>query len=204
MVHDRTERLSFEDGGGAFHAAAPPSLPGHGQRSCFALKRGTLTTAACLLKRPAPPWRTGLRVARPGEEFVDCDHRGASDHGNRRHHENSFEHGSLLTHVDAKTPDESGSGKTRELRGRAISANGVCPARWRITLSLIRPTAPSYNIANALETIATGLLSVAERSVTRPKLMVRPRRTTRASASTSEAETARMKCVVWSTVVMAR
>ena len=32
--------------------------------------------------------------------------------------------------------------------------------------------------------------------------MVRPRRTTRASASTSEAETARMKCVVWSTVVM--
>ena len=32
--------------------------------------------------------------------------------------------------------------------------------------------------------------------------MVRPRRTTRASASTSEAETARMKCVVWSTVVI--
>src|SRR5437016_567847 len=61
-----------------------------------------------------------------------------------------------------------------------------------------------YSIANALETIATGLLSVAESSVTRPKLMVRPRRTTRASASTSEAETARMKCVVWSTVVMAR
>jgi len=61
-----------------------------------------------------------------------------------------------------------------------------------------------YSIANALETIATGLLSVAERSVTRPKLMVRPRRTTRASASTSEAETARMKCMVWSTVVRAR
>ena len=31
-----------------------------------------------------------------------------------------------------------------------------------------------YNIANALETIATGLLSVADSSVTRPKLMVRP------------------------------
>ena len=66
-----------------------------------------------------------------------------------------------------------------------------------------RPTIP-YSIANALETIATGLLSVAPRSVTRPKLMVRPRRTTRASASTSEAETARMKCVVWSTVVIGR
>src|SRR5262245_26804067 len=61
-----------------------------------------------------------------------------------------------------------------------------------------------YSIANALETIATGLLSVADSSVTRPKLMVRPRRTTRASASTSEAETARMKCVVWSTVVIGR
>src|SRR6266568_477807 len=36
----------------------------------------------------------------------------------------------------------------------------------------------------ALETIATGLLSVAPDKVTRPKLMVRPRRTTRASAST--------------------
>lgn len=61
-----------------------------------------------------------------------------------------------------------------------------------------------YSIAKALETIATGLLSVAPSSVTRPKLMVRPRRTTRASASTSEAETARMKCVVWSTVVIGR
>src|SRR6478736_1059828 len=43
-----------------------------------------------------------------------------------------------------------------------------------------------------------------ESSVTRPKLMVRPSRTTRASASTSEEDTARMKCVVWSTVVMGR
>ena len=33
------------------------------------------------------------------------------------------------------------------------------------------------SIAKALETIATGLLSVAEESVTRPKLMVRPSRT---------------------------
>lgn len=52
------------------------------------------------------------------------------------------------------------------------------------------------SIANALDTIATCLLSVAESRVTRPKLMVRPSRTTRASASTSDEETARMKCVV--------
>src|SRR5438270_10575103 len=52
------------------------------------------------------------------------------------------------------------------------------------------------SIAKALETIATGLLSAALESVTRPKLMVRPRRTTRASASTSDDITARMKCVV--------
>ena len=57
---------------------------------------------------------------------------------------------------------------------------------------------------HALDTIATCLLSVAESRVTRPKLMVRPSRTTRASASTSDAETARMKCVVWSTVVIGR
>lgn len=60
------------------------------------------------------------------------------------------------------------------------------------------------NIANALDTIATGLLSLADSSVTRPKLMVRPSRTTRASASTSDEETARMKWVVWSTVVIGR
>ena len=53
-----------------------------------------------------------------------------------------------------------------------------------------------HSIANALATIATGLLSVALKSVTRPKLMVRPSRTTRASASTSAAVTARMKWVV--------
>ena len=59
-------------------------------------------------------------------------------------------------------------------------------------------SAPSriHSIAKALETIATGLRSAALDSVTRPKLMVRPSRTTRASASTSEAVTARMKCVV--------
>src|SRR5580698_394167 len=61
-----------------------------------------------------------------------------------------------------------------------------------------------HSIANALETIATGLLSVALNSVTRPKLMVRPSRTTRASASTSDCVTARMKWVVWSTVVIGR
>src|SRR5712664_3731333 len=56
--------------------------------------------------------------------------------------------------------------------------------------------AHSHSIAKALETIATGLLSPALDKVTRPKLMVRPRRTTRASASTSDDVTARMKCVV--------
>ena len=58
------------------------------------------------------------------------------------------------------------------------------------------PAAYPHNIAKALVTIATGLLSVALDKVTRPKLMVRPRRTTRASASTSDEVTARMKCVV--------
>jgi hypothetical protein len=54
----------------------------------------------------------------------------------------------------------------------------------------------AHSIANALATIATGLLSAALVSVTRPKLMVRPSRTTRASASTSDEVAARMKCVV--------
>jgi hypothetical protein len=54
----------------------------------------------------------------------------------------------------------------------------------------------SQSIAKALDTIATGLLSVALNRVTRPKLMVRPSRTTRASASTSDCATARMKWVV--------
>jgi hypothetical protein len=53
--------------------------------------------AARFLKRPASRRGTGLRVARTDEEFVDCDHRGASDDGDGRHHENSFDHGSLLT-----------------------------------------------------------------------------------------------------------
>jgi hypothetical protein len=53
----------------------------------------------------------------------------------------------------------------------------------------------AHSIAKALETIATGLLSAALDRVTRPKLMVRPRRTTRASASTSGDVTAGMKCV---------
>ena len=58
------------------------------------------------------------------------------------------------------------------------------------------PGAQLHSIAKALETIATGLLSDALDKVTRPKLMVRPTRTTRASASTSDEVTARMKCVV--------
>ena len=61
---------------------------------------------------------------------------------------------------------------------------------------LPRPAAWFHSIANALVTIATGLLSAALDSVTRPKLMVRPSRTTRASATTSDAVAARMKCVV--------
>ena len=44
----------------------------------------------------------------------------------------------------------------------------------------------AHSIATALETIATGLLSVALDKVTRAKLMVRPRRTARASASTDD------------------
>jgi phage baseplate assembly protein W len=62
----------------------------------------------------------------------------------------------------------------------------------------------SCSIAKALDTIATGLSSAALSRVTRPKLMVRPSRTTLASASTSELATARMKWVVWSTVVIGR
>jgi hypothetical protein len=74
-------------------------------------------TGARFLKRSAS-WRgTGLRVARTDEEFVDCDHRGASDNGDGRHHENSFDHGFPLADLNVKTPEESCSRKTRELRG---------------------------------------------------------------------------------------
>jgi hypothetical protein len=176
-------------------------VPGHRRRPCLAPKRAAVRLRRLVfLKRPAPWRRTGLRVARSGEEFVDCDHRGASDDGDCRHHENSFEHGSLPTLFDAKD--------ARRIRfrqdQRTTGAGWKCGVRSG-AVSLIRlTTLRLYSIANALETIAIGLLSVAERSVTRPKLMVRPRRTTRASASTSEADTARMKCVVWSTVVIAR
>lgn len=61
-----------------------------------------------------------------------------------------------------------------------------------------------HSMAKALDTIATGLLSLALSNVTRPKLMVRPSLTTRASASTSDDATAFRKCVVWSTVVIGR
>jgi hypothetical protein len=81
------------------------------------------------LKRPAS-WRgTGLRVAPTGEEFVDCDHRGAGDDGDGRHHENSFDHGFPLADLNVKTPEESCSRKTRELRGRAISRGWVANTR---------------------------------------------------------------------------
>ena len=61
-------------------------------------------------------------MARTGKEFVDCDHRGASDDGNGRHHENGFDHGFPLADLNVKTPEESCSRKTRELRGRAIGS----------------------------------------------------------------------------------
>ena len=60
-------------------------------------------------------------MAPTGEEFVDRDHRGASDDGDGRHYENSFDHDSLPADFNANTPEESCSRKTRELRGRAVS-----------------------------------------------------------------------------------
>jgi hypothetical protein len=60
---------------------------------CDLLMASAGAAAACFLKRAAPRRRAGLRVARTGEEFVDCDHRGASDDGDGRHHENGFDHG---------------------------------------------------------------------------------------------------------------
>lgn len=76
-------------------------------------------TAARFLKCAASRRWTGLRVARTDEELVNCDHRGASDDGDGCHHESSFEHGSSLDRFNTKTPDESCSGKARELQGRA-------------------------------------------------------------------------------------
>ena len=78
-----------------------------------------------------------------------------------------------------------------------LSFTMMAPIRAGPVGGAVREPAKRYgNIAKALETIATGLLSVALDSVTRPKLMVRPSRTTRASATTSDRVTARMKCVV--------
>ena len=87
-------------------------------------------TAARFLKRPATRRGTNLRVARTDEEFADRDHRGASDDGDGRHHENSFDHDSLPADFNANTPEESCSRKTRELRGGgAISRGWVANAR---------------------------------------------------------------------------
>ena len=88
-----------------------------------------------------------------------------------------------------------------EVLGKSPVGPGWSLRQAALTLSRgRRPSRPNHaqpgSIAKALDTIATGLLSVADSSVTRPKLMVRPSRTTLASASTSEDETARMKCVV--------
>lgn len=93
------------------------------------------------------------------------------------------------------------SGIRARFRRRAAMESRSCLRRHSMRLKRSSTTNAggadeNYSIANALETMATGLLSVALDSVTRPKLMVRPRRTTRASASTSEEVTARMKWVV--------
>src|SRR5215207_9270922 len=82
----------------------------------------SVATSAGFLKRPAPRRGTHLRVARTHEKFVDRDHRGASDDGDGRHHENSFDHDSLPADFNANTPEESCSRKTRELRGRLLAA----------------------------------------------------------------------------------
>ena len=149
----------------------------------------------CFLKRPAPRWRTGLRVAHPRQELVDCNHRRAGDDGDGRHHKYSFQHGA---------PRRIFAPRRQTNQVPARPENYGC-RKFAKTDPVAAAAGERYSIANALETIATGLLlSVAETSVTRPKLMVRPRLTTRASASTSEDITARMKCVVWSTVVIGR
>jgi hypothetical protein len=67
-------------------------------------------------KRPAPWRRTDLRVACAREVFENHDPQGASSESYGRHHQNSFEHGPLLKVLPPKTPDESCSRKTGELR----------------------------------------------------------------------------------------
>ena len=90
---------------------------------CGLWMASSAATSADFLERPAS-WRgTCLRVAPTGEKFVDRDHRGASDDGDGRQHENSFGHDSLPADFNANTPEESCSRKTRELRGRAISSS---------------------------------------------------------------------------------
>jgi hypothetical protein len=109
--------------------------------SCEAKDRNdpTVFDDARFLKRPAS-WRgTGLRVAPTGEEFVDCDHRGANDDGDGRHHENSFDHGFPLADLNVRTPEESCSRKTRELRGRAIGRGWVANTRPATSVISLAP-----------------------------------------------------------------
>ena len=121
-------------------------LPGHRRRPCLAPKRAAVRLRRLVfLKRPAPWRRTGLRVARSGEEFVDCDHRGASDDGDCRHHENSFEHGSLPTFFDAKDARRIGFRQDQ----RTTGAGRKCGVRSG-AVSLIRLTAPSISTASRM------------------------------------------------------
>ncbi len=60
-----------------------------------------------------------------------------------------------------------------------------------------------HSIEYALATMPTGRLSAAPSSMTRPKQVLRPMRTTRASATTSKL-TGRRKWVVWSIVLIGR
>ena len=91
-------------------------------------------TAARFLKRPASRRGTGLRVARTGEEFVDCDHRGAGDDGDGRHHEDSFEHGSLLTDFKRQDAREimfrQDQRTTGAESGRACGERNVLQPTW--------------------------------------------------------------------------
>ena len=68
-------------------------------------------------------------------------------------------------------------------------------ARVAVELSAESARRLVQSIEEALATIPTGRLSEAPSSMTRPKLVLRPMRTTRASATTSKL-TGRRKCVV--------
>jgi hypothetical protein len=108
--------------------------------------RCLLTALARFLKRPAPRRRTGLWVACSGEEFVDCNHRGASDDGDCRHHENSFEHGSLPTLFDAKDARQIRFRQDQRTTGAGWKCNGACSG----VVSLIPPHSAFVSTASRM------------------------------------------------------